>query len=169
MANVVIRTYKSADLDRCRSLWAQMTQHHRDIYDDPTIGGDEPGLEFDGHLDRVGPERVWVATVEGEVVGLTSLIQNDQEGEIEPVIVATTRRGQGIGRKLVEHATDQARKLGVLCLGVKPVARNEEAIAFFHQCGFTNLGHIQLFMWLGPPIPGQWRPGPELFGMQFSY
>ncbi len=38
-----IRRYASRDLDRCRELWVELTQHHRDIYGDPSIGGVDPG------------------------------------------------------------------------------------------------------------------------------
>lgn len=141
-----------------------MTQHHRDIYDDPSIGGDDPGLEFDKHLDKVGCQRVWLAKVGAEIVGLTSLIQNGEEAEVEPVVVSSGHRGEGIGQSLVKYAIAEARKLGILCLSVKPVARNEEAISFFCEAGFRTLGHIQLFMWLGQPMPGQWKTGPYCLG-----
>ena len=49
-----IRKYGPSDIEPCRALWSEMTQHHRDIYDDPSIGGDNPGLEFDNHLQKVG-------------------------------------------------------------------------------------------------------------------
>jgi ribosomal protein S18 acetylase RimI-like enzyme len=146
-----------------------MTQRHRYIYDDPSIGGDNPGLEFDAHLSRVGSERVWVATSGEEIIGFVSLILDDEQAEVEPIVVSSQHRGRGIGQKLLNHAIEQAKKLGVLCLSVKPVARNEEAIAFFYNAGFKILGHIQLFMWLGPSSPGQWRPGPKLFGKSFDY
>ncbi len=164
-----VRDYEPSDLDRCRSLWAEMTQRHRDIYDDPSIGGDNPGLEFDKHLSRVGPERIWVATSGEEIVGLVSLIQEDEQAEVEPIVVSSQHRGRGIGQELLNHAIEQAKRLRVLCLSVKPVARNEEAISFFYDAGFRILGHIQLFMWLGPSSPGQWRQGPELFGKPFDY
>jgi GNAT superfamily N-acetyltransferase len=83
--------------------------------------------------------------------------------------VGSDARNAGIGRQLVEHAVEQARDLGVLCLSVKPVARNKEAIAFFYDAGFRTLGHIQLFMWLGDSFPAQWKTGPELFGKPFEY
>jgi N-acetylglutamate synthase-like GNAT family acetyltransferase len=146
-----------------------MTQRHRDIYDDPSIGGDDPGLEFDDHLSRVGPDLVWVAESEDGVVGFVSLIHEGEEAEIEPIVVTSHIRSTGIGHRLVEHAVEQAKKLGVLCLSVKPVARNEQAIAFFYDAGFHTLGHIQLFKWLGDTFPGQWKKGPELFGKQFEY
>jgi ribosomal protein S18 acetylase RimI-like enzyme len=165
----VIRQYRSSDLERCRTLWAEMTLHHRDIYDDPSIGGEQPELGFDDHLERVGPELIWVAEEGLRVVGFVSLIQDGQEAEIEPIIVAAEARSMGIGHQLVEHAVERARDLGVLCLSVKPVARNETVIGFFHDAGFRTLGHLQLFMWLGPSSPGQWRSGPELFGRAFDY
>lgn len=166
---MTIRSYESADLDSCRSLWAEMTQRHRDIYDDPSIGGDDPGLEFDEHLSRVGHERVWIATSGDEIVGLVSLIQDGEQAEVEPIVVSARHRDRGIGRELLNHAIEQAKRLGVLCLSAKPVARNEEAVSFFYDAGFQTLGHIQLFMWLGPSSPGQWKPGPELFGKPFDY
>jgi len=146
-----------------------MTQRHRDIYDDPTIGGENPGLEFDSHLARVGPDLIWVAVSDDELVGFVSLIHEGEEAEIEPIVVTSKVRSAGFGHRLVEHAVEQARELGVLCLSVKPVARNEEAISFFYDAGFRVLGHMQLFMWLGESFPDQWKHGPELFGKQFKY
>jgi len=164
-----IRQYTLSDLNQCRSLWAEMTQRHRDIYNDPSIGGDNPGLEFDKHLDQVGAERVWVALLNGEVVGLVSLILDDQQAEVEPIVVSSKHRDKGMGQDLLNFAIEEAKKLGVLCLSVKPVARNEDAISFFYDAGFKTLGHIQLFMWLGPSAPDAWKPGPVLFGKPFDY
>jgi N-acetylglutamate synthase-like GNAT family acetyltransferase len=146
-----------------------MNQRHRDIYGDPTIGGENPELEFDNHLARVGPDLIWVAESVDRVVGFVSLIHEGEEAEIEPIVVGSEVRDAGIGHQLVEHAVEQARALGVLCLSVKPVARNEEAIGFFYDAGFRALGHIQLFMWLGDSFPGQWKKGPDLFGKLFEY
>ena len=164
-----VRGFEPSDLDRCRALWAENVQRHREIYEDPSIGGDDPGLEFDRHLSRVGAGRVWVAVRDDEAVGLVSLIVEGEQAEVEPVVVSSNHRGRGIGQELVDHAVEQARSLGVLCLYVKPVARNKAAIEFFHGAGFRTMGHVQLFMWLGPPAPGQWKPGPELFGKSFDY
>jgi L-amino acid N-acyltransferase YncA len=164
-----IRRYSARDLEHCRSLWAEMVQRHRDVFEDQTIGGENPGMEFDQHLSRVGAGRVWVATSEEGVVGLVSLIVEGEQAEVEPIVVTSKSRGGGIGQKLLKRAVDEAKKLGVLCLYVKPVARNTEAISFFYEEGFRTLGHIQLFTWLGPSSPGQWKQGPELFGKQFDY
>ncbi len=82
-----IRDYRVDDLDICRSLWAEMVQRHRDIFGDQSIGGEDPGLEFDKHLELVGLESIWLAEIEEKVVGFTSLIKKDQEAEIEPIVV----------------------------------------------------------------------------------
>jgi N-acetylglutamate synthase-like GNAT family acetyltransferase len=169
MSDVTIRQYIPSDLDRCRALWTELTQHHRNIYDDPTIGGDTPGLYFDEHLARVGPEHVWVAEHDGQVVGCVGLIVDDQEAEMEPVVVAAAHRGRGIGRALVNRVIEAAKKLEVRYLSVKPVARNLEAISFFYDSGFRTLGHVQLFMELQPSTRGTWKSEFELFGRTFKY
>ena len=164
-----IRPYTSPDLDQCRKLWAELTQRHRDIYNDPSIGGDDPGLHFDKHLGRAGAENIWVAECDGEVVGLVGLIVEGQEAEIEPIVVTPKCRNTGIGRALIRHVIDEAQKRNVRYLNVRPVARNIDAISFFHDAGFDTLGHIELFVDLRAPSSDTWEPGPELFGRAFKY
>lgn len=164
-----VRNYTCGNIDACRLLWAEMVQHHRDIYDDQSIGGDDPGLEFDEHLQRVGPNNIWLAEIQGEVIGLTSLIIKEQEAEIEPVIVTHKHREKGIGERLIKFAIEEAKKQKILCLFVKPVARNKEAISFFHSCGFKTIGHIQQFIWLGESAPDAWKDSIDIFGKKFKY
>ena len=87
---MTIRSYESSDLEPSRSLWAEMVERHREIYDDPSIGGDDPGLEFDNHLSTVGAERTWVAESSGEVVGLACLLVESEQAELEPLVVASS-------------------------------------------------------------------------------
>ena len=58
-AMAVVRAYESRDLDACRGLWEELTQWHRDLYQNPGIGGDDPGRFFDRHLelDLAEPDR----------------------------------------------------------------------------------------------------------------
>jgi ribosomal protein S18 acetylase RimI-like enzyme len=169
MTGITIRQYHPSDLEPCRALWAELTQRHREIYNDSTIGGDTPGLHFDKHLARVGPEHIWVAEHDGEVIGLVGLIVEDREAEVEPIVVASAHRDKGIGRALLNRMLEEAKKLGVRYLSVKPVARNVEAISLYYDFGFQTLGEIEMFMDLGAPMPDTWKPGPELFGRSFQY
>jgi GNAT superfamily N-acetyltransferase len=169
MTDITIRQYDPADLNRCRDLWVELAQHHRDIYDDPNIGGDSPGLFFDKHLASVGPEHIWVAEHAGEVVGFVGLIVRDHEAEVEPVVVAASQRGKGVGFALLARMVREAKTLGKHYLTVKPVARNLEAISFYYEAGFQKLGEIEMFMELKPSEPGKWLCGVEIFGHSFEY
>jgi GNAT superfamily N-acetyltransferase len=165
---LTIRPYADADLEACRSLWRELTQHHRDLYDDQGIGGDDPGTHFDGYLANSKLESAWVAETDGRVVGLTGLLRDGDEGEVEPVIVAATVRGQGIGRRLLDHVVDVARERGLRSISIRPVARNALALHAFRQAGFRLLGHVELFLPLGS-APRDWKQGIELHGEPFGF
>jgi GNAT superfamily N-acetyltransferase len=109
---VVIREYEQDDLDECRRLYVQLVEHHRWIYDDPSIGGADPGAGFDSYLAT--PERVmtWVAVEGDRLVGMTGLFWEGEESTIEPVIVDHDSRTRGIGRRLVEAAIEESRRRG---------------------------------------------------------
>lgn len=168
-ADLVLRPYGEPDYLACRALWVELTEEHRRLYEDPTIGGDDPGDGLDAYLAT--PERVasWVAEVAGHVVGLTGLFDHGTSGEIEPVVVAASHRGRGIGRKLIAQVVDEARHRGYDYVAVRPVARNVAAIRHFHAAGFVNLGgHLDLTLDLARRRH-TWRPGVRLHERDFGY
>jgi N-acetylglutamate synthase-like GNAT family acetyltransferase len=160
-----IRGYDPGDLEACRDLWVELTVWHRRLYDDPSIGGEDPGRSFDAHLEKVGAGNLWVAEAGGRVVGLAGLIPREGEGELEPLVVAEGLRGVGIGQRLAAAVIEAARARGFRYLSVKPVARNAAAIQYFHSLGFNTLGQIELFMDLGSG--GKWRAGEWVAGVEF--
>jgi GNAT superfamily N-acetyltransferase len=157
-----IRLYQPEDLPSCRNLWVELTEWHRAIYQSPGIGGSDPGSLFDEHLNRVGPAHIWVAEIDGQVVGLAGLIPGEGEAELEPIVVSELYRGRGIGRQLAETIIEAAQTRGARQLKVRPVARNAPAIGFFHELGFDVLGHVELFMDFGPVERQIWRPGEQM-------
>lgn len=169
MPAVIVRDYAEGDYSACRSLWAELTEYHRGIYGDPSIGGDDPGAGFDAYL--AGPERLgsWVADSRGRVVGLTGLLGRGTSGEVEPVVVAEATRDQGIGRMLISRVAEEARARGYEYLVIRPVARNVAAVRRFHAAGFRTLGgHIDLTMDLAARRH-EWLPGASLHGLDFDY
>jgi GNAT superfamily N-acetyltransferase len=164
---VEVREYRATDVDSCRRLYAQLVEHHREIYDDPTIGGQDPGAGFDEYLRA--PQRVmtWVATEGDSIIGMTGLFWEDGESTIEPVVVDRRCRRTGVGRGLIETAVAESRRRGATDVNIKPVARNASAIHAFHELGFRTVGHVQLFMSLDRDN-SYWRAGPELHGRQFD-
>jgi GNAT superfamily N-acetyltransferase len=166
---LIVRDYAESDYYACRALWTQLTEHHRGIYRDPSIGGDDPGAGFDGYLatsQRIGS---WVAESRGRVVGLTGLLDHGTSAEVEPVVVTEAARDQGIGRRLISRVVEEALARGYEYLAIRPVARNVDAIQRFHAVGFRTLGgHIDLTMDLGARRH-EWLQGASLHGLDFDY
>ena len=164
----IIRLYRPEDLESCRALWFELTDWHRLIYQSPGIGGSDPGRQFDEHLERVGHEHIWVAELEGQVVGMTGLIPGEGEAELEPLVVSERYRRRGIGRQLSEAVLREAHACGFRQLKVRTVARNESAIRYFHELGFNILGHIELFTDFAPADHQVWKSGERLAGKDFK-
>ena len=167
--SVMIREYQDRDKKECRALWWELTEHHREIYNDASFGGADPGRFFDDHLERVGPHRVWVAEQNRIIVGMIGLLDGDTGAEIEPLVVKHEYRRQGIGKKLLQFVIQEAKSLGLKDLSIKPVVRNIDAIKAFYLLGFQNLGHIELFIDLKPEKRREWKSNLNLFGLDFNY
>jgi GNAT superfamily N-acetyltransferase len=168
--NISIRPYEPPDLEACRSLWRELTQRHRDIYDDQSIGGDDPGPYFDQtYLNRPDLAAVWVGAHDDDVVALTGLCIDGDEGEVEPLVVSSRLRSQGIGHQLLEHVIAEARMRGIRHLSIRPVARNIEALQLFHEAGFRSLGHLDMFMDLSNDAHRSWKAGIRVHDRDFTY
>ena len=166
---VAVRNYADGDYLACRSLWAELTEYHRDIYGDSSIGGDDPGAGIDDYLADAHRQGSWVAESHGRVVGLTGLLDRGRSGEVEPVVVAGAARGQGIGRMLIGRVVREARARGYEYLAIRPVARNLAAVRRFHAAGFRTLGgHLDLTMDLAERRH-EWLAGASLHGLDFDY
>jgi GNAT superfamily N-acetyltransferase len=166
---IIVRDYADGDYLACRSLWAQLTEYHRSIYGDSSIGGDDPGAGFDDYLAESQRMGSWVAVSSGRVVGLTGLLDRGTSGEVEPVVVAEAVRDHGIGRMLIRRVVKEARDRGYQYLAIRPVARNVAAVRRFHAAGFRTLGgHIDLTMDLAARRH-EWLTGASLHGLDFEY
>ena len=168
-SDVVVRDYAESDYGACRSLWTELTEYHRSIYGDPSIGGDDPGAGFDDYLTESQRLGSWVAESRGRVIGLTGLLDRGASGEVEPVVVTEAARNRGIGRMLIGRVVEEARAHGYEYLAIRPVARNVAAVRRFQAAGFRALGgHIDLTMDLAPRRH-EWRRGASLHGLEFDY
>lgn len=163
---IAVRPYSDEYREKCRELWHELTQRHRDIYDDQSIGGDTPGLYFDEHLEKAGKDHILLAFIGKEVVGMLGYVQADEEIELEPLVVSAHHRGKGIGTALVKAFMDRVKDSGAKYLNVRPVARNKEALEFFRKKGFDKIGRIELFI---DRTGKEWKKGVELFDRQYSY
>ena len=160
-----VRRYRTGDLEQCRSLWSDLTEWHRQLYLDESIGGADPGAGFDAHLAEVGPERIFVAEVDERIVGLAGMLVRGEKVEIEPLSVQAGSRGLGIGRQLTEAIVAAACAEGADQVVVRPTGRNADAIRAFHTLGFDVVARIELVYDLGKSK--QWREGEDFAGRRF--
>jgi GNAT superfamily N-acetyltransferase len=167
--NITIREYQTQDLESCKALWRELTQRHRDLYEDPTIGGDDPALYFEYYLKKTNLVGPWVAEADSEVVGMAGLLMDGEDAEIEPVVVRSDFRSRGVGSRLIERLKAEAKARGAGYLSIKPVARNVEAIRCFYRAGFSLLGHIDMFLDLTGESSQEWKEGVTIHGHDFQY
>jgi GNAT superfamily N-acetyltransferase len=166
---VGVRPYRPADHGACRLLWGELTSQHRKLYGDASMDGPDPGAGFEEYLTRLDLTGMWVADDRAEgVVGFAGLILDGRRGEIDPVVVAARRRGQGIGRSLLEFVAEQARLRGMRELSISPALRNIEAIHCLHAAGFDALTSVTLTV----DLTGRrrsWNDGIGLHEKRFRY
>ncbi|MBP2028666.1 GNAT superfamily N-acetyltransferase [Acetoanaerobium pronyense] len=165
----MIRNYCDKDLEECRKLWRELTEHHRDIYQDSKIGGDTPEDYFDEHLDKIGATNIFVYELDNKVIGFYGTIYKEEEVEIEPLVISKEFRGKKIGQEMVRHAVYNAKinKMRFIC--VKPLARNLEAINFYYKEGFDTLGAIEMLIDLKENENDYWKNGFDISKFDFNY
>jgi N-acetylglutamate synthase-like GNAT family acetyltransferase/DNA-binding MarR family transcriptional regulator len=89
-------------------------------------------------LDKGG--RIYFARFEGEIVGTVALKKmSDDEFELSKMGVRPQAQGKQIGKKLVLHAIEEARKMGVKQLFLETNSILAPAIELYKKCGFHKV------------------------------
>jgi N-acetylglutamate synthase-like GNAT family acetyltransferase/DNA-binding MarR family transcriptional regulator len=89
-------------------------------------------------LDKGG--RIYFARYEGEIVGTVALKKmSDDEYELSKMGVRPNAQGKQIGKKLVLHAIEEARKLGAKQLFLETNSVLTPAIELYKKCGFHKV------------------------------
>ena len=166
---ITIRDYGDDDRDSCLALYSELSQHYADIYGDLAIANGESSRWLDTLRKSYEYSGTWIAEVDGQIVGLAGLLANGEEGRIEPVIVSSSCRNNGIGARLVRHLVEVAKKKNIRFLSIQPTARNEEALSLYVRLGFNMLGHVELFQDLSTESTREWKSGIEIHGHKLRY
>lgn len=102
----------------------------------------------------------WVAEAGGELVGHVALradvsdavtgraaqilrVEEAQLGVIKRLVVAQTHRGQGIGRRLLQVATDAATQAGLTPV-LDTWIESQGSMRFFEAQGWVRIGQVEL-------------------------
>ncbi len=138
---ITIRTADSADLPLVIPLLSLL-----DPPGTPPLEREE-AAKLLARLATYPDYRLFIAMVDGEAVGTYSLLIMDHLshrgrpiGLVEDVVVAAGRRGQGIGRHLMQHAMGECRAKGCYKLALSSNLARTDAHAFYAALGFQRHG-----------------------------
>lgn len=100
---------------------------------------------FESHDER---HPIWVAVVEGRVVGWSALSRWSERRAYEDTAettfyVAEKFRGQGIGRRLKEVTVENARRLGFHTLIARVAQDSVESLHLNESFGFRKVGTLK--------------------------
>lgn len=98
-----------------------------------------PGPMLDDYDQVVRDHRAWVIEEGGEVVGGLVLIEKGEGVLLDNVAVLPSRHGKGIGRRLLEHAESEARRLGHGHLDLYTHERMTENVALYARIGYVEV------------------------------
>ena len=84
-------------------------------------------------IEMIERDEVFVAEIDGKVVGLAVIFIGDLEAELDGLFVEPQYWRRGIGAALVDVATHEARNRGRALL----VTANPSARGFYENCGFA--------------------------------
>jgi GNAT superfamily N-acetyltransferase len=138
MSAVVVDFATAADQEAMADLLAELFTLESDFV--PDREKQLAGLKL--ILDHPGMGRLFVLRVEGEVAGMANALITVSTAEggrvllLEDVIVKSTHRGAGMGRKLVEHVLAWAKAEGMSRVTLLADRDNASALAFHERMGF---------------------------------
>ena len=101
--------------------------------------GTRPGPMLDDYAQVVRDHRAYVIDDGGEVVGVLVLMEKESGLLLDNVAVLPQRQGEGIGRRLIEHAESEARRLGYGHLDLYTHQKMIENIAMYGRIGYDEV------------------------------
>lgn len=87
----------------------------------------------------IATHEVFVATINGEVVGCCALVMTESLAEIEHMWIRPEQMGTGVGRALFEHARERALERGALVL---ELSADPYAEGFYARMGAKRIGEV---------------------------
>jgi putative acetyltransferase len=135
--NYTLRSASNADRDDIEELVFGVLAEYGLKSDPTSTDSDLADLQRE-YLDRGGAFDVLV-TDSGQVVGSVGLYRIDSTTcEIRKMYLAPQMRGQGLGRRLLEHALSRARGLGYSRVELETASVLKEAVGLYERYGFQR-------------------------------
>jgi ribosomal protein S18 acetylase RimI-like enzyme len=100
--------------------------------------GGRPRPMTDDYAEVVRSFRVTVAEHEGDIVGLIVLGVDAEGFLVDNVAVDPSQQGRGVGKALLEHAEDAARRAGFDSIYLYTHERMTENLALYSRIGYVE-------------------------------
>ena len=101
--------------------------------------GTPPGPMLDDYRQVVRDHRVFVVEDGGEIVGVLVLVDKEDGLLFDNIAVLPSRQGEGIGRRLMQHAESEAHRLGHAHLDLYTHEKMTENIAMYERIGYVEI------------------------------
>lgn len=130
-----IREFSASDIARVLNLWRETRGIVLRDVDSPQALG--------SYLSR-NPAVSFIALDGGEIVGAVLCGTDGRRGYLQHLAVASTHRGNGIGRQLAERSVAALAAVGVDKCHLMVLADNLDAQAFWRHIGWNNRTDVRL-------------------------
>lgn len=140
MTDLHIRPYTKADLDAVADIWSA------------AFKGDAPRNLADQSIsekERFQPGLVFVAELNGKLVGTTIAGYDGYRGWLNGVAVHPEFQRRGIAKEMVHHAIAKLQSLGCLKVNLQIRDGNEAVVAFYETMGFEVEQRISMGKLIG--------------------
>jgi ribosomal protein S18 acetylase RimI-like enzyme len=140
MPDLVVRPYQAADADAVLALAPRLTEGVAPWRDPAAVERAVRGWVADA-ID--GTEPVWVAVLDGRVVGFVHAgerrhFTGERDGYVGELVVAADAARSGVGRALMDAAHRWAARRGLRRLTLETGAANTTARAFYRALGYAE-------------------------------
>ncbi len=148
MSAIVIRLFQQEDLEELKRLtvesFAGVSLEENVEQTLGILNGRDWRWRKAKHMDAdvaANPTGVFVAEGGGEIVGyITTRVDRESgQGRIPNLAVSAHCRGQGLGRRLIEHALDYFRELQLDYAVIETMAQNQIGQHLYPACGFQEI------------------------------
>ncbi len=151
MSTVKFRPARSSDLATVIALLADdKLGVNRESFEGSSQAYEQAFAEIDGDPNNM----IYVAEDDGLVIGCLQVtfianltFKGGRRALIEAVRVADSHQGQGLGKRLMEHAIDLARERGCKIVQLTSNKERADAIRFYEQLGFQS-SHVGFKLYL---------------------
>jgi ribosomal protein S18 acetylase RimI-like enzyme len=99
------------------------------------------------------PGLSFIALSQSQLIGCLLAGTDGRRGYLQHLVVRENHRGQGVGRALLQAATQALQAIGIDKTHLLVLADNEPALAFYRHLGWTERSDVRLFSYTSSGNP----------------